>query len=212
ADIGPYLGRSHQRPSLFLIPKKRGMYGYYLDLANAQWKESQPVLAAASPGEAANTKTVLYASGISTEVFDKSAKAWRGAVICSLNPLWQGIKGAQWVAHREQLTLEEAITGGRQRFRRQFSLASQQVKALKRADLVLRADSVCHVQVNGTALKQDFGGAEFPDPFFLDISDYLVEGENSVEFEVINYAQPEVQAPEDNPLGLIYRLHLEYPE
>ena len=31
-------------------------------------------------------------------------------------------------------------------------------------------------------------------------------------FEVINYAKPDIESPEENPSGLIYRLHLEVPE
>jgi len=62
------------------------------------------------------------------------------------------------------------------------------------------------------SLKQEYGGANFPDPFIIDFDQYLKEGINTVAFEVINYAKPDVTAPEDNPSGLIYRLHLEVPE
>ena len=60
------------------------------------------------------------------------------------------------------------------------------------------------------SLKQEYGGAEYPDPFIIDIEKYLKEGDNTISFELINYAKPDAVSPEDNPAGLIYRLHVEY--
>lgn len=76
----------------------------------------------------------------------------------------------------------------------------------------MRADDTCHISVNGRTLTQELGGADFADPFTVHLGSYLIDGDNTVEFEVLNYARPNAAVPEDNPLGLIYRLHLEYPE
>jgi hypothetical protein len=64
--------------------------------------------------------------------------------------------------------------------------------------------------VNNFSLKQEYGGAEYPDPFLIDIDQYVQAGENTISFELISYARPDSKDPGDNPSGLIYRLHIEY--
>ena len=83
---------------------------------------------------------------------------------------------------------------------------------MKRAELYVRSDDTCHITVNDVSLKQEYGGANYPDPFIIDFDQYLKEGTNTVTFEVINYAKPDITSHEENPSGLIYRLHLEVPE
>ncbi|QPJ60533.1 MAG: hypothetical protein G3M70_00960 [Candidatus Nitronauta litoralis] len=211
ADIGPYLGKSHQRPSMMLVRKRGALFDQYENLANAMWEESHPVITQLTIGTTKKTKASVFASGIGTEVFDNQASEWIPAVLCQLNSKWRGIKGAQWVAFRDKVTLEEAKTGGRYRFRFNFNLPNGKATEVNRADLFVRADDTCHISINGKSLPQEFGGADFADPFLLHLGPHLKEGENSIEFEVINYARPNAQVPEDNPLGLIYRMHLEYP-
>ena len=212
ADIGPYLGRSHQRPSMVLIQKKGGLYDHYLELGQALWKESHPVSKTLQARAGEKTRTLVFSSGPKTQVLDTASGQWRPAVLCQLSQRWQGIKGAQWVGFREQVTPQEAQTGGRYRFRLEFDLPVGSPEAIKYADLYVRADDACTLTINGTALKEEVGGAEFPDPFILDVGDYLQPGANEVLFEVVNYAQPQAQAWDDNPLGLIYRLHVEFTE
>ncbi len=212
ADIGPYLGKSHQRPSMMLARKRGSLFDQYESLAEAMWEESKPVALPMLIGPVSKTKASVFASGTGTEVFDSATNSWKPSVLCQLNPDWRGIKGAQWIAFREIVTLEEAKTGGRHRFRQRFNMPNGKATVATRGDLFVRADDTCHVKINGKTLRQEFGGADFADPFLLHLGPHLVEGENSLEFEVINYARPNAQVPEDNPLGLIYRLHLEYPE
>ena len=121
---------------------------------------------------------------------------------------WQGIKGAQWVWVSDKATKEEAITGSQKKFRLQFTLPLE--ITVHRAEMLLRSDDTCHIIVNDVRLLQEYGGAEYADPFLIDIDQYLVAGENTITFELISYAKPDAKAPEDNPTGLIYRLHVEY--
>ena len=81
-----------------------------------------------------------------------------------------------------------------------------------RAELFVRCDDYCRVGVNDVGLLQKFGGAEYPDPFIIDIGNRVLPGENIIEFEVNNFAKPIATVSEDNPTGLIYRLHVEYRE
>ncbi len=212
ADIGPYLGKSHQRPSMMLTPKRGGLFEQYQDLAEAMWQESKPAVTHSVIGTEARTKTLVFSSGINTEVLDLETNQWKPSVLCKMNSGWKGIKGAQWVSFREEPTLESAITGGRYRFRQKFHLPNGSGSRVLRGDLFVRADDTCHISVNGRTLTQELGGADFADPFTVHLGSYLIDGDNTVEFEVLNYARPNAAVPEDNPLGLIYRLHLEYPE
>ena len=212
ADIGPYLGRNHPRPSMMLVKKKNGLYEYYVELNRTFWEESQPQLAEQHKPSEGETRTQVFASGKETEYYDSGTKTWMPAVICDPSSQWNGIKGGQWVWIREEITLEEAKTGSKNQFRLQFDVPDGKVESVKRAELFVRSDDTCHITVNDVSLKQEYGGAEYPDPFIIDFDQYLKEGTNTVTFEVINYAQPDATAPEDNPSGLIYRLHLELPE
>ena len=212
ADIGPYLGRNHPRPSMILVKKKNGLYDYYVELNRTLWEQSKPLLPEPHKPSEENTRTQVFVSGEETEYYDAAAKSWKPAVIC--NPLnqWRGIKGSQWVWIREQITLEEAKTGSRNNFRLHFGIPNGKAESVKRAELYVRSDDTCHITLNDVSLKQEYGGANFPDPFIIDFNQYLKEGTNTVTFEVINYAKPDVTAPQENPSGLIYRLHLEVPE
>ena len=61
-------------------------------------------------------------------------------------------------------------------------------------------------------MKEEYNGAEYPDPFIIAISPYLKDGSNTLSFELISFAKPGAEDFEDNPTGLIYRFHLEYQE
>ncbi len=212
ADIGPYLGRNHPRPSMVLVKKKNGLYDYYTELNRTFWEESKPQSPEPHKPSEEETRTQVFVSGEETEYYDAATKSWKPAVICDPLNQWRGIKGSQWVWIREQITLEEAKTGSKNQFRLQFGVPDGKVQSVKRAELFVRSDDTCHITVNDVSLKQEYGGADFPDPFIIDFDQYLKEGTNTLTFEVINYAKPDVTAPEENPSGLIYRLHLELPE
>ncbi len=212
ADIGPYLGRSMPRPSMMVVNKKNGLYGYWQEMNDLMWEESKPVEADAQAAHGSATKTLLFTSGEETEFYDIESESWRPASICQMDGSWRGIKGSHWICIRDSLTVEEAKTGTQKRFRLKFDLPAGKEKSIVRADLFLRADDVCHIIVNDVGLKQEFGGSSYPDPFIIDIDSYLKSGENTVTFELICFSKPEAKTPEDNRTGLIYRLHLEYRE
>ena len=215
ADIGPYLGRNHPRPSMMLVKKKDGLYDYYLELNRLLWEGSKPIPAMPEAASGEKTRTQVFVSGEETEYYDAETKDWKPAVICDPLDQWRGIKGSQWVWIREQNTLEEAKTGSKNQFRLQFDVdngKNGKRPSVKRAELYVRSDDTCHITVNDVTLRQEYGGANFPDPFIVDVGQYLNGGTNTVTFEVINYANPAVTSPEENPSGLIYRLHLEVVE
>ena len=208
ADIGPYLGRSTPRPSMLVVNKKQGMFDYWKEMNEIMWESSTPVEMEAPV--AAKTKTLVLASGSETEFYETSSETWHKASICQMGNGWHGIKGSQWVWVREAVSLEEAKTGSQHKFRFKFDLPINSANDIHRADILLRSDDTCHISVNNVGLKQEYGGAEYPDPFLIDIDQYLQAGENTISFELISYAQPDAKEPGDNPSGLIYRLHIEY--
>ncbi|MCH8157927.1 MAG: hypothetical protein IID18_09315 [Nitrospinae bacterium] len=213
ADIGPYLGRTTPRPSMVVVNKKGGMYEYWLEMGRLMWQDSKAFDLADEDLFGTKTKTLMFTSGTETEYHDRETDSWNPASICQMNGNWRSIKGSQWVWVRDALTLEEAKTGTKNRFRFKFDLpAGCQGDCLVRADLYLRSDDVCHITVNDVSMKQEYGGAGYPDAFLIDVDNYLKGGENTIYFELISFAKPAAQAPEDNLTGIIYRLHLEYRE
>jgi hypothetical protein len=212
ADIGPYLGRTTPRPSMLVANKRNGMYPYWQEMNDLMWEKSKPVDLAPPESLASKTKTLVLASGRETEFYDIETESWRPASIAQMDPSWQGIKGSHWIWIRESVTLEEAKTGSQNKFRVQCSIPPGKQEALIRAELFLRSDDACHVTVNDVGLKQEYGGSDYPDPFIIDIDKYIKEGENTISFELICFAKPDAESPEDNRTGLIYRLHIEYRE
>ena len=210
ADIGPYLGRSTPRPSMLVINKKKGMFDYWKEMNEIMWESSSPVDMDAADPIAAKTKTLVLASSGETEYYATDSEAWSNASICQMGVGWRGIKGSQWIWVREAVSLEEAKTGSQHKFRFKFDLPINNPSAIRRADILLRSDDTCHISVNNVSLKQEYGGAEYPDPFLIDIDQYVQSGENTISFELISYARPDAKDPGDNPSGLIYRLHIEY--
>ena len=210
ADIGPYLGRNTPRPSMVVVNKKNGMFDYWKEMNEIMWENSTAVDMDAADPVAAKTKTLVLASGSETEYYETSTETWNKASICQMGSGWRAIKGSQWVWIRETVTLEEAKTGSQHKFRIKFDLPINNLSAIHQADILLRSDDTCHISVNNVSLKQEYGGAEYPDPFLIDIDQFVQPGENTITFELISYAQPEAKDPGDNPSGLIYRLHIEY--
>ena len=210
ADIGPYLGRSTPRPSMLVINKKKGMFDYWKEMNEIMWESSKPVdMDEADPIDAQN-KTLVLASGSETEYFETDSETWNKASICQMGNRWRAIKGSQWIWVREVVSLEEAKTGSQYKFRLMFDLPISNFNAIHHADILLRSDDTCHISVNNVSLKQEYGGAEYPDPFLIDIQQFIKAGKNTINFELISYAQPDAKDPVDNPSGLIYRLHIEY--
>ncbi len=212
ADIGPYLGRTTPRPSMVVINKKNGMYDYWQEMNNLMWNESKAALLKQAEPQAGKARTLVFTSGRETEFYDTSSENWRQASICEMAPTWRAIKGSQWIWVREHVTLEEAKTGSQNKFRVKFFLPLAKQVSVVRAELLLRSEDTCHITVNDVGLKQEYGGADYPDPFLVGIEKYIKPGENTVSFELICFAKPDAETPEDNPTGLIYRLHLEYRE
>ena len=211
ADIGPYLGRNLPRPSMAVIKKKNGMFGYWQEMNELMWKEGKSI-SGENNGDSSNIKTLLLVSGPETEYFEKSDDSWFPATICQMNPKWRSMKGSQWVWVNESVNLEEAKTGSRKKLRSHFEIPINLNGKILRGELFLRSADNCRISINNTEQAQSYGGAEYPDPFILNIASMLKPGKNTVQFEVNNFAKPTAQSPEDNPAGLIYRLHIEYQE
>ena len=210
ADIGPYLGRNLPRPSMVVINKKNGMYENWQEMNEHMWGDSQPAQYYKPTESGPEPKTLVLVSGPETEYYDAASDFWKPASICQMNGKWRTLKGSQWVWVRDGVTLEEAQTGSQNRMRARFQIPNESSIHILRAELFVRCDDYCRVKVNDVSLLQKYSGAEYPDPFIIDIGNRVIPGENVIEFEVNNFAKPIAIAPEDNPTGLIYRLHLEY--
>ena len=208
ADIGPYLGRSTPRPSMLVVKKKKGMFDYWKEMNEIMWEASKPVDMESADPASPQMKTLVLGSGTETEYYDTELEIWKKASVCQMGSGWHGIKGSQWVWVRETVSVEEAKTGSQHKFRVKFDLPRN--NTIRRAELLLRSDDTCHITVNSVSLKQEYGGAEYPDPFLIDIDQFVQDGENTITFELISYALPDAKEPGDNPTGLIYRLHVEY--
>jgi hypothetical protein len=210
ADIGPYLGHSTPRPSMQVINKKNGMFSYWKEMNGIMWKSSKPVKMEVEDPSAINTKTLVLASGSKTEFYDYESDTWQKASICQMGNDWRGIKGGEWIWVRDTVTKEEAITGTKRKLRQQFNIPSESAVSIRSAEMFLRSADACNISVNDVRLVQEYGGAEYPDPFLIDIDQYVQVGDNTITFDLVSYAKPDAKVPEDNLVGLIYRLHVEY--
>jgi hypothetical protein len=210
ADIGPYLGRSTPRPSMQVINKKNGMFGYWKEMNDIMWESSKRVKMEETGPSAVESKTLVLASGIKTEFYDSESDSWKNASVCQMGDGWRGIKGGQWIWVRETVTKEEAITGSQKKFRVQFNLPIAGTGSIHSAEMLLRSVDTCHITVNDVRLLQEYRGAEYPDPFLIDIDQYVHAGDNAITFELVSYAKPDAKVPEDNPTGILYRLQVEY--
>ncbi len=210
ADIGPYLGRSTPRPSMLVVNKKKGMYEYWKEMNEIMWEGSKPVDLEATDALTSQIKTLVLGSGGETEYYSTGSETWEKASICQMGSSWRGIKGSQWIWVRDMVSVQEAKTGSQHKFRIKLNLPITNSNAIRRAQILLRSDDTCHITVNAVSLKQEYGGADYPDPFLIDIDQFIHAGENIITFELISYARPDAKEPGDNPTGLIYRLHLEY--
>lgn len=212
ADIGPYLGRSTPRPSMVVTQKKKGLFEYWHEMNNAMWEGSVSLQKKESKSAGAKIRTLVLISGDETEFYNSQTSSWQPATICQMNDAWRSIKGSQWIWVRESVTLEEAKTGTQNQFRKKFYLPHGADKSIIRSDLFVRSDDICRITVNDVGLNQEYGGSDYPDPFIIDIATFIKPGENIITFELINFAKPDATSPEDNPTGLIYRIHIEYSE
>ncbi len=75
--------------------------------------------------------------------------------------------------------------------------------------LILAADNSYAVWVNGVLVGQDITETNYFMADTIDLSDVLIAGENSIVFEVLNWAQPWGNAT-SNPAGLRYNLTTNY--
>ena len=213
ADFGPYLGRTTPRPSMVVANKKDGIYDYWRKMGDLMWQESKPFGLADKDLFGTKTKAFMFTSGPETEFYDKSTDSWQNVSICKMDESWRSIKGSQWVWVRESVTLEEAKTGTKNRFRLKINLPEDcHGECIVRADLFLRSNNECRIKINDVGLNQDYGGASYPEPFIVDVGKYLNSGKNMIYFELMSFAKPDAKEPEQNLTGLIYRLHLEYRE
>jgi hypothetical protein len=210
ADIGPYLGRGTPRPTMVVVNKKDGLYEYWQEMNNQLWEESKVQTHDAGKQVQTQSKTQVFVSGNETECLDPETNSWRQAVICQMAGSWKSLKGSQWVWIKNTPTLVEAKTGSNNKFRFRFELPAQEGKSFIRADLFVRSDDTCRIAINGNKLDQEYGGADYPDPFLINISKFLNWGANTINFELISFAKPQAISPEDNRTGLAYRLDLEY--
>ena len=210
ADIGPYLGHSTPRPSMQVVNKKNGMFSYWKEMNGIMWKSSKPVKMGVDDPSAINTKTLVLSSGSKTEFYDYESDTWQKASICQMGDDWRGIKGGEWIWVRDTVTKEEAITGTKKKLRLQFNIPPENADSIRSAEMFLRSADACYISVNDVRLVQEYGGAKYPDPFLIDIDQYVQVGDNTITFELLSYAKPDAKVPEDNLVGLIYRLHVEY--
>ena len=210
ADIGPYLGRSLPRPSMKVVKKKNGMYDYWREMNRLMWEDGSPIDIENPNLLETGTRALVFASGRETECYNAENDSWQSAEISKMGSHWRSIKGSQWVWAREALSPEETKTGGKQKFRVRFEFPCERSDGLTRAELLVRADDECRITVNDFSLTDLYSGADYVDPFFIDIRKHVKCGDNEIQFELSNFAKPDASSQEDSVAGLIYRLHIEY--
>ncbi len=128
------------------------------------------------------------------------------AVATWAHPLWATIDGATWIWSTSQVSQESATNGEVKTFTKDFEIAGTPTSAT----LQVAADNDYKVVINSTDAFTDTSGESFFGAHSHDALPYIHSGSNTISFEATNWPQNGPgQTPEDNPAGLIYKLHVE---
>ena len=115
--------------------------------------------------------------------------------------------GAEWVAHACSISDEDARNGRKIHIRRQFDLPPLVVRSSIRARVKSFVDDYLNLEVNGKEVAQHRG---FESAFTPDISGLLRQEQNTIDFYVTNRVGGPTETGRSNPMGLCYRIEIDY--
>ncbi len=152
-------------------------------------------------------KSFSIVSDESNEVL--SGADWRRAeLVKPVHPRWiTDLPGTQWIAHRRQVTTEEAQQGCTYRVKKVFEIVADADPSSLMGTLYFRVDNVATCTINDKTVKHGKGHRNLQKAV---LSDCLKTGENTIEFQVHNNAQGARGTVEGNPTGLLYRVEFQY--
>ena len=118
------------------------------------------------------------------------------------------IPGATWIWENNPVQQADVITDVTYTFQKQFTWFGPFTGAA--VDFSIASDNSYEVYLNGTLIDADSAENNFSaaDNVTVDLTPYILQGTNTLEFEVKNWAQP-AGNPSTNPAGLLYKVHID---
>lgn len=118
------------------------------------------------------------------------------------------IPGAQWIWATDPVLLADVTTDVTYTFEKKFTWYGPFTGAS--VNFAVAADNSYEVWLNGTKIKEDTSenNHSTADVVAVDLTPYIVQGTNTLQFKVKNWAQPNGTVL-SNPAGLKYALHID---
>lgn len=118
------------------------------------------------------------------------------------------IPGAEWIWATDPVLLADVTTDVTYTFEKKFTWNGPFTGAT--VNFAVAADNSYEVWLNGTKIKEDTSenNHSTADVVAVDLTPYIVQGTNTLQFKVKNWAQPNGTVL-SNPAGLKYALHID---
>lgn len=128
-----------------------------------------------------------------------------------IHPAWTAtndIPDADWIWATDPVTQNDVQNDVTYTFQKKFNWFGPFTGAS--VDFAVASDNSYKVFLNGTEIDSDSAENNFSsaDAVTVDLTPFIVQGENTLEFEVKNFAQPN-GSPTSNPAGLLYKLEID---
>lgn len=121
------------------------------------------------------------------------------------------LKNSFWIAHSENITPQERISGGQYNFQKQVRLAVKNENlSIQYATLLLLVDDKAQVQINNSFNSNDLAGFEPTNLHKLDVTGAITKT-NTIKFHIVNnpYEAIKIKSnPEGNPYEFIFLLRI----
>ncbi len=152
-----------------------------------------------------NASTVLLSSDADDEetllTLDESGPA--SLVGEFIHSSWAPTFDALWIWKDSGTSAEDALNGTDETFTRTFTIVGTPLDST----LELAADNGYEVKVNGTSVCADAGEHNYEATTTCAVpAAVLINGENTITFEIVNIDHETANDPENNPAGLLYKL------
>ncbi|MBY0110858.1 DUF642 domain-containing protein [Patescibacteria group bacterium] len=116
---------------------------------------------------------------------------------------WVDTVDALWIWKDNSTSVEDADLGTSETFTRTFEIVGTPLDST----LEIAADNGYNVKVNGTSICANAGELNYGATTTCAVpAALMVNGENTITFEIVNMDHPTSNDPENNPAGLLYKL------
>ena len=125
------------------------------------------------------------------------------------HPSWTAnIPGATWIW--SSYYVDDPLVVDTKNFVKTFDVSN--TANIESGSITMAADNTYKLFVNGSLVAEDLTEFNYYTEKTFDLKPYLVNGGNTVSFEITNITNPLAQTKESNPAGLLYRIDVSTKE